>query len=103
MRMFACAFVINQLSKTHIEHIKLLAHQINQIDEKKKQKTKQITNIPNQKTNAKGGVAAWPDVQKTGATLGNLTPADRHGSVQVCPFVYVRAFFCVHIFMIFRI
>ncbi|XP_055324844.1 casein kinase I isoform X7 [Sitodiplosis mosellana] len=35
------------------------------------------------KTNAKGGVAAWPDVQKSGATLGNLTPADRHGSVQV--------------------
>ncbi|XP_031636320.1 casein kinase I isoform X4 [Contarinia nasturtii] len=35
-------------------------------------------------TNAKGGVAAaWPDVQKSGATLGNLTPADRHGSVQV--------------------
>lgn len=36
-----------------------------------------------QKTNAKGGVAAWPDVQKSGTTLGNLTPADRHGSVQV--------------------
>ncbi|XP_016949002.1 casein kinase I isoform X4 [Drosophila biarmipes] len=35
------------------------------------------------KTNAKGGVAAWPDVPKSGATLGNLTPADRHGSVQV--------------------
>ncbi|KAH8417404.1 hypothetical protein KR222_010527, partial [Zaprionus bogoriensis] len=35
------------------------------------------------KTNAKGGVAAWPDVPKPGATLGNLTPADRHGSVQV--------------------
>ncbi|XP_033232407.1 casein kinase I isoform X6 [Drosophila pseudoobscura] len=34
-------------------------------------------------TNAKGGVAAWPDVPKPGATLGNLTPADRHGSVQV--------------------
>ncbi|XP_037707398.1 casein kinase I isoform X10 [Drosophila subpulchrella] len=34
-------------------------------------------------TNAKGGVAAWPDVPKSGATLGNLTPADRHGSVQV--------------------
>uniref|UniRef100_A0A1A9Z9U3 Uncharacterized protein n=1 Tax=Glossina pallidipes TaxID=7398 RepID=A0A1A9Z9U3_GLOPL len=33
-------------------------------------------------TNAKGGVAAWPDVPKPGATLGNLTPADRHGSVQ---------------------
>ncbi|XP_044571559.1 casein kinase I isoform X9 [Drosophila ananassae] len=33
--------------------------------------------------NAKGGVAAWPDVPKPGATLGNLTPADRHGSVQV--------------------
>lgn len=27
------------------------------------------------------GVAAWPDVPK--GTLGNLTPADRHGSVQV--------------------
>jgi casein kinase 1 gamma len=37
----------------------------------------------NAKTNAKSGVAAWPDVQKSGATLGNLTPADRHGSVQV--------------------
>lgn len=36
-------------------------------------------------TNAKGGVAAWPDVPKPGATLGNLTPADRHGSVQVSP------------------
>ncbi|XP_037923741.1 casein kinase I isoform X15 [Hermetia illucens] len=35
------------------------------------------------KTNAKGAVAAWPDVPKPGATLGNLTPADRHGSVQV--------------------
>ncbi|XP_037923739.1 casein kinase I isoform X13 [Hermetia illucens] len=34
-------------------------------------------------TNAKGAVAAWPDVPKPGATLGNLTPADRHGSVQV--------------------
>ncbi|CAD7093662.1 unnamed protein product [Hermetia illucens] len=34
------------------------------------------------KTNAKGAVAAWPDVPKPGATLGNLTPADRHGSVQ---------------------
>ncbi|XP_037923728.1 casein kinase I isoform X4 [Hermetia illucens] len=33
-------------------------------------------------TNAKGAVAAWPDVPKPGATLGNLTPADRHGSVQ---------------------
>nr|NP_001369019.1 gilgamesh, isoform O [Drosophila melanogaster]QJC18469.1 gilgamesh, isoform O [Drosophila melanogaster] len=37
------------------------------------------------KTNAKGGVAAWPDVPKPGATLGNLTPADRHGSVQRLP------------------
>ncbi|XP_069964433.1 casein kinase I isoform X26 [Bactrocera oleae] len=37
------------------------------------------------KTNAKGGVAAWPDVPKPGATLGNLTPADRHGSVQRYP------------------
>ncbi|CAO1421841.1 unnamed protein product [Diamesa serratosioi] len=36
---------------------------------------------PANKTN-KGGVAAWPDVPKQG-TLGNLTPADRHGSVQV--------------------
>ncbi|XP_059621574.1 casein kinase I isoform X3 [Phlebotomus argentipes] len=35
------------------------------------------------KTNAKGNVAAWTDVPKTGVTLGNLTPADRHGSVQV--------------------
>ncbi|XP_017847093.1 casein kinase I isoform X9 [Drosophila busckii] len=35
------------------------------------------------KTNAKGGVAAWPEVPKPGATHGNLTPADRHGSVQV--------------------
>ncbi|XP_017847088.1 casein kinase I isoform X4 [Drosophila busckii] len=34
-------------------------------------------------TNAKGGVAAWPEVPKPGATHGNLTPADRHGSVQV--------------------
>lgn len=39
--------------------------------------------VPKQKTNTKGGVAAWPDVQKSGPTLGNLTPADRHGSVQV--------------------
>uniref|UniRef100_A0A0A9WGA3 non-specific serine/threonine protein kinase n=1 Tax=Lygus hesperus TaxID=30085 RepID=A0A0A9WGA3_LYGHE len=30
------------------------------------------------------GVAAWPDVSKQPShTLGNLTPADRHGSVQV--------------------
>lgn len=30
------------------------------------------------------GVAAWPDVSKQAShTLGNLTPADRHGSVQV--------------------
>ncbi|XP_063696181.1 casein kinase I isoform X10 [Culicoides brevitarsis] len=35
------------------------------------------------RTNAKGGVAAWSDVPKQGNTLGNLTPADRHGSVQV--------------------
>ncbi|XP_052866897.1 casein kinase I isoform X1 [Anopheles cruzii] len=35
------------------------------------------------KTNSKGGVAAWPDVPKQTGTLGNLTPADRHGSVQV--------------------
>lgn len=47
-----------------------------------------------QKTNAKGGVAAWPDVQKSGATLGNLTPADRHGSVQVCPFCGPRFVSC---------
>lgn len=39
-------------------------------------------------TNAKSGVAAWPDVQKSGATLGNLTPADRHGSVQVRCFCF---------------
>ncbi|XP_055706067.1 casein kinase I isoform X6 [Phlebotomus papatasi] len=38
---------------------------------------------PVNKTNAKGNVAAWTDVPKTGVTLGNLTPADRHGSVQV--------------------
>lgn len=37
----------------------------------------------NVQTNAKGGVAAWSDVPKQGNTLGNLTPADRHGSVQV--------------------
>lgn len=37
--------------------------------------------IKNKQT-SKGGVAAWPDVPKQG-TLGNLTPADRHGSVQV--------------------
>lgn len=44
--------------------------------------------------NAKGGVAAaWPDVQKSGATLGNLTPADRHGSVQVCV-LDPRSVFC---------
>lgn len=51
-----------------------------------------------QKTNAKGGVAAWPDVQKSGATLGNLTPADRHGSVQVRPFLWTHEFFffCFH-------
>ncbi|EDS32121.1 casein kinase [Culex quinquefasciatus] len=36
-----------------------------------------------QQTNSKGGVAAWPDVPKQTGTLGNLTPADRHGSVQV--------------------
>ncbi|XP_055378027.1 casein kinase I isoform X17 [Condylostylus longicornis] len=35
------------------------------------------------KANTKQGVSAWPDVPKQGATLGNLTPADRHGSVQV--------------------
>uniref|UniRef100_A0A182TBT0 Casein kinase 1 gamma C-terminal domain-containing protein n=1 Tax=Anopheles maculatus TaxID=74869 RepID=A0A182TBT0_9DIPT len=35
-------------------------------------------------TNSKGGVAAWPDVPKQTGTLGNLTPADRHGSVQFC-------------------
>ncbi|XP_075238402.1 casein kinase I gish isoform X1 [Lycorma delicatula] len=30
------------------------------------------------------GVSAWPDVSKQAShTLGNLTPADRHGSVQV--------------------
>ncbi|XP_053669771.1 casein kinase I isoform X2 [Anopheles nili] len=38
---------------------------------------------PANKTNSKGGVAAWPDVPKQPGTLGNLTPADRHGSVQV--------------------
>ncbi|XP_055547151.1 casein kinase I isoform X13 [Wyeomyia smithii] len=38
---------------------------------------------PVNKTNSKGGVAAWPDVPKQTGTLGNLTPADRHGSVQV--------------------
>uniref|UniRef100_A0A182F828 non-specific serine/threonine protein kinase n=1 Tax=Anopheles albimanus TaxID=7167 RepID=A0A182F828_ANOAL len=37
----------------------------------------------NKQTNSKGGVAAWPDVPKQTGTLGNLTPADRHGSVQV--------------------
>ncbi|KAF4518386.1 hypothetical protein B566_EDAN010478 [Ephemera danica] len=32
----------------------------------------------------KVGVSAWPDVPKQSSnTLGNLTPADRHGSVQV--------------------
>lgn len=41
--------------------------------------------LPTSQTNAKGGVAAWPDVPKPGVTLGNLTPADRHGSVQVSP------------------
>ncbi|XP_062564265.1 casein kinase I isoform X9 [Armigeres subalbatus] len=39
--------------------------------------------ILEQQTNSKGGVAAWPDVPKQTGTLGNLTPADRHGSVQV--------------------
>lgn len=39
-----------------------------------------IDAIPETQTN-KGGVAAWADVPK--GTLGNLTPADRHGSVQV--------------------
>ncbi|CRL07157.1 CLUMA_CG020148, isoform C [Clunio marinus] len=34
------------------------------------------------KTSKGGGVAAWPDLPKQG-NLGNLTPADRHGSVQV--------------------
>jgi hypothetical protein len=30
------------------------------------------------------GVPAWPDIPKQqGNQLGNLTPADRHGSVQV--------------------
>ncbi|XP_055378017.1 casein kinase I isoform X7 [Condylostylus longicornis] len=38
---------------------------------------------PTSKANTKQGVSAWPDVPKQGATLGNLTPADRHGSVQV--------------------
>lgn len=32
---------------------------------------------------AKGNVAAWSDMPKPGVALGNLTPADRHGSVQV--------------------
>ncbi|XKL63992.1 hypothetical protein PGB90_006356 [Kerria lacca] len=36
------------------------------------------------KGGGKGGVTAWPDVSKQSThTLGNLTPADRHGSVQV--------------------
>ncbi|XP_055637406.1 casein kinase I isoform X1 [Toxorhynchites rutilus septentrionalis] len=39
--------------------------------------------LEEQQTNSKGGVAAWPDVPKQTGTLGNLTPADRHGSVQV--------------------
>ncbi|XP_055547145.1 casein kinase I isoform X8 [Wyeomyia smithii] len=39
--------------------------------------------IIEEQTNSKGGVAAWPDVPKQTGTLGNLTPADRHGSVQV--------------------
>ncbi|KAL1396071.1 hypothetical protein pipiens_002747 [Culex pipiens pipiens] len=41
------------------------------------------TPVNKQQTNSKGGVAAWPDVPKQTGTLGNLTPADRHGSVQV--------------------
>lgn len=49
-----------------------------------------------QKANAKGGVAAWSDVQKSGATLGNLTPADRHGSVQVRYVVHVLFYFLLH-------
>lgn len=53
----------------------------------------EIPFLKKKKTNAKGGVAAWPDVQKSGATLGNLTPADRHGSVQVCPFCGPRLIF----------
>lgn len=36
------------------------------------------------KGGVKVGVSAWPDVPKQSSnTLGNLTPADRHGSVQV--------------------
>lgn len=43
------------------------------------------------KTNAKGNVAAWSDMPKPGVVLGNLTPADRHGSVQVrAPFQICR-------------
>ncbi|XP_063215572.1 casein kinase I isoform X3 [Bacillus rossius redtenbacheri] len=37
---------------------------------------------PASKTGGKG-VPAWPDVPKQQNALGNLTPADRHGSVQV--------------------
>lgn len=70
----------------------MIAEWISLINEIKNQTTTKIPNskqnknqktFENPKTNAKGGVAAWPDVQKSSATLGNLTPADRHGSVQV--------------------
>lgn len=47
---------------------------------KKNRKNKSIEPRSYVQTN-KGGVAAWADVPK--GTLGNLTPADRHGSVQV--------------------
>uniref|UniRef100_A0A1B0DD31 Casein kinase 1 gamma C-terminal domain-containing protein n=1 Tax=Phlebotomus papatasi TaxID=29031 RepID=A0A1B0DD31_PHLPP len=40
----------------------------------------------------KGNVAAWTDVPKTGVTLGNLTPADRHGSVQDDKVVCINKF-----------
>ncbi|XP_058057795.1 casein kinase I isoform X1 [Anopheles bellator] len=50
-------------------------------DEELNDETIQIVEV--RQTNSKGGVAAWPDVPKQTGTLGNLTPADRHGSVQV--------------------
>lgn len=78
MRMFACTIVIiQQLIHTPFNIVLLVSST-----------SIELNQIPIKKTNAKGGIAAWPDVQKSGATLGNLTPADRHGSVQVCVLVH---------------
>ena len=55
-----------------------------------------IINPWNKQTN-KGGVAAWADVPK--GTLGNLTPADRHGSVQVRSSLFASVFCSPSLFL----